>query len=237
MTKLLACLVLVTGCMATVNFEPRNLPTRAHSPAEACYQRKRVELTTARARWQYSAGGSYNAFTGVSTQVIVSEADSGLAFHQNGDRLELDAALQRLGDPELVRAHGDRVAQTSGSSAAYKLSRMVFVAMAAGGLAMMGVATAQVATDKHLADKGLGDFPLLWIGTAVAVGSIIPGIAMAKTYHSAVEHSIDTRIVRSELYDRTAEAVRAHNRRVMADCGFEGGEELPISPRLRASIR
>lgn len=237
-TKLgLALIVVSSGCMATITYEPRSFPTAPRSQPEACYQHRRLELTGADATWSFSSGGSYNAFSGVMTQTTTTMNERGLAVYQDGQLLELDEALKRTGDVELVRGHDQRVASTRGSSLGYKLARNASIALTAGGLVLVGVATAQIVTDKDLAHKGLGDFPLLWIGTGLTLAAIVPAIAASIQYRRAVDHSIDTKIIRSHLVDRTFEAVRTYNRRVMAECGFQGGDELPVAPSLRGLLR
>ena len=70
----------------------------------------------------------------------------------------------------------------------------------------------------------------------LTLAAIVPAIVASTQYRGAVDHSIDTRIVRSHRVDRTLEAVRMHNRRVMAECGFEGDDELPVAPSLRGLL-
>jgi hypothetical protein len=228
---------LSSGCMPSITYEPRTLPPAPRSPAEGCYQQRRLEVTAADARWSASTGGSYNPVTGVMTTTTTSWHDQGVVLYQGGERLEPGDALRRTGDAELARAYEQRVSSSTGSAVGYELSRDGSLLLAFGGLGLVTVAAVQVATDKNLAEKGLGDFPLLWIGTGVALASIVPALIAWKTHQGAVEHSLDSRLVPPHLADRTLDSVRAHNRQIMARCGLEGGDELPLSPRARASLR
>lgn len=234
---MLALWTLAPGCMPSVTYEPRSLPPAPQSLAEGCYQKRRIEVTAADASWSASGGGSYNPVTGVMTTTTTSWHGQGVVLYQGGERLEPDEALRRTGDAELSRAYEERVSSSTGSAVGYELSRDGSLLMAFGGLGLVTVAAVQVAGDKNLAEKGLGDFPLLWIGTGLALASIVPAIIAWQTHQGAVEHSLDSRLVPSHLVDRTFDSVRAYNRRVMAECRFEGGDELPLSPKARGSLK
>jgi hypothetical protein len=171
------------------------------------------------------------------TKSIVTWHGSGMTLYQGGERLDPDEGLTRTGDAELAREYDRTVSRTSAASVGYELSRDGALVLAFGGLALTGVAAAQVAGDEHLAEKGLGDFPLLWIGVGAALLSIVPAIIAWKTHDGAVQHSLDEHLVPQQLADRTLGSVRAHNQRVMAKCGAEKLDDLPLSPSARGSVR
>lgn len=218
----------LTGCMPSYNIEPRMIPSTPKDEGERCYQEKRIEMVSGDASWSYTTGG-------YGYTVHHEHTAGGLAFYQGGERLDAREAVQRLGDPELSKAYEARLAETAGASTMYPVWRDLAFLMAGGGLALALVALGQVLAQAP-EERGRGSLPpTIWIGTGLAVGSIIPTIFASTTYKGAIQHHRTERLFSEpSLTPRLEESARAFNRRAAQGCNANAEPELPMSPSIRA---
>jgi hypothetical protein len=175
------------------------------------------------------------------TVQTVTWRGGGVAFYQGGEPLLPREAALRLDDRELLSAYDAKLAHTKGASVGYEASRDSALILAFGGLALTLVALGQAVAQSS---QSTPDHPVhvsipvtLWIGTGVAVSSIIPTIIASTTYEGAKQHAVDERLMPPSLVDRSLFAIAQHNKRAMAACGLEDGDPLPLSPTARGYLR
>ena len=222
------------ACMPAYHYETRVLPVPARNEPERCWQDRRVEVADGDAQWHYSQGSPTFGLLGPGMVVEQHHfAANGMIFYRAGERLDAPAALRLLGDRELEAAYRQRLDETAGDAAMYPVWRATSLGMAFAGLALAGVALGQVLSTPPEERKSIP--PTLWIGTGLALGSIIPAIFTSTTYNGAIRHHRAERILEERaLEPRLEAALRAHNRQVAAACGASVEDDLPVSPSVRA---
>jgi hypothetical protein len=235
MRTLVPALVIAASvaCMPAYNYETRVLPAAARSEPERCWHDRRVEVASGDAQWSYSQGSP--TFGALGTGMVVQQhhfSASGMTFYRGGERLDAPEALRLLGDSELEAAYRARLDETSGDALMYPIWRTTALGMAFAGLGLATAALVEVMRTPSMERRSIPS--TLWIGTGLALGSIIPTIFASLTYKGAVRHHRGVRLMEERaLEPRLETALRAHNQQVAKGCGATPEDELAVSPSLR----
>jgi hypothetical protein len=206
-------LLLLAACLPTFRYEPKPLTLPPRSDAERCYQAKRMGFASGSARWTYQTGTPTYGGTLVTTHHL---EQGGITIYDGGEHISAVEAVDLLEDMELRATYRRELDRTAGSRRMYPFWRNLALGMALSGLAITTVALVKVIDDP----TGGGTMPLVFLGSGVAVGSIIPTLFASQTYEDAVLHERMKQLFSVQsLYPRFRDAAFRRNQALAAACG------------------
>jgi hypothetical protein len=205
------------GC-ASYTFGPAPAaPPPSASPVERCIAQKQLTLSRASGNAQL-----LNETSGSGGYIYVrkrSVSGEGYTFFRGQDRLEVDEGLRELGDPSLAEAERRAQRELSGAKTRQTLSRPLWIALMAGGVALSLVGIATIRGD----DGKLNSSTLAILGAGVGAEIVaLPFMYMDYTSDAAAA-AYD---MRGKIYmpnasdsERLAAALAAQRARSERACG------------------
>lgn len=138
---------LALGCGPSLRLNPPPR-TAAGDPRAACVEERAIALGSGSASYAYG-GSTVSVGSPTSTRVVTvtpggwstSGGASGPVFYRDGDPMQVDDALEQLGDPRLIEAQrASKAPYASGAAATW--ARPTWIALLTGGVALVAVGTA-----------------------------------------------------------------------------------------------
>jgi hypothetical protein len=202
--RTLLCVVLLTGCSATVKYGKQPRLGKPASKAEACYQKQRLVLGDASAEVDQYIG----------TTRAVSSA-RGIVFYRDGHRISQSRAFELLDDELMQREYRKRRDEVARPARIYGLRVLAGTIIGAGGVTAIafGADSDPEKVDNKLVVGGLG---LLVVGAYIGLKAY-PKWKLYRGMH----HIYSQVLIDGHFGDRLGYFFTAYNRGVAKRCGYE----------------
>jgi hypothetical protein len=233
--------IAASACANPAHYRFESRPTARTVDPASCYEGQRIELATGSFSWAQVVdtgtritpgyGGGFTVSTGGPKQ-YQALSGRGLVLHSGGQRLNAVAALEKIGDREILEHHELQLDLTSGPASRYPFYRKSSIGLIAIGTPITLVASGMVLFMDDPAPgayTAIGGLSLLAVGVGLYLGAVLSGPDYAR-------HARDTKLlVDPEVSRRAAEAALAHNRRLAERCSVRG--DLPMTDSARRLLR
>lgn len=217
-------------------------PRAATAPVDRsrCYESRRLELATGSFEWSQVVDSGYTLSpTGLGYSTLTYHGQPryqsingrGLIVRAGGERLDAVAALERLGDRELLEYHRRGLDLTAGPASRYPFYRRGAIGLIAVGTPITLVGAGLLLAIDDPAPGGytaIAGLTMLAVGASLYLGSVLAGPDYARHERDA-QLLVDPAVAR-----RAADDARGYNRRVAAECG--AAADLPMTDSARQLI-
>jgi hypothetical protein len=222
----IALLAAVAGCMPNYTYENAQLPRLVESAPQACYEQKRLALSTGEGTWTtQKATPTFGGYIVTNTEW----ASQGIAFRAGASLVPAEQIVASLPDPQLAAAYEHQLSTTRGSHGSYPRWRDLSLGLAFAGLGL-ALGGLGITLNDPTSTAGL---QVALVGAGVALVSIIPAVAASRSYKPAVAHDVDKHVfTHSEWGGRMVDAATRYNQQIAAECNYDH-PDLPMTPRAR----